>query len=178
MGSSTHGCSYSNSNRSSCSGCHLEGLNAWRCDMTAFPNVSGHFRTSLGFMNSIGLEGHGVDMPSCTCYLACLCVSKVKLPLLTSWKWYLLKDSDLGRMPGMWCTSICLSPTFSLCWILLWALAWFTLAYRYYFSGIVFCQTLPKEASRSKEISYNSGEHPSLNKNEWTNHNHLMNYSD
>lgn len=105
-------------------------------------------------------------------------VSKVNLPLLTSWKWYLLKDSDLGRMPGMWCTSICLSPTCSLCWILLWALAWFTLAYRYHFSGIVFCQTLPKEASRSKEISYNSGENPSLNKNEWTNHNHLMNYSD
>lgn len=146
--------------------------------MTAFPNVLVHFRISLGFMNSIELEGHGADMPFCTCYLSCLFVSKVNLPLLTSWKWYLLKDSDLGRMPGMWCTSICLSPTFSLCWILLWALAWFTLAYRYHFSGIVFCQTLSKEASRSKEISYNSGENPSLNKNEWTNHNHLMNYSD
>lgn len=98
-------------------------------------------------------QGQGVDMPSYTCYLLCLFVSKVNLPLLTSWKWYLLKDSDLGRMPGMWCTSICLSPTFSLCWILLWALAWFTLVYRYYFSGIVFCQTLPNETSRSKEIS-------------------------
>lgn len=131
LGSSPHGFSSVNSNRSSCSGYHLECPTVRHHDMMAFPNRLGQVHAYLGLKNSIGLEGHRVDMQSCTHYFLCVYLFLTSTTSSYSMKVVFVKRSDLECMPGMWCTGMCLclfqvQPVLNstLC------LAWFILAYR------------------------------------------------